>query len=376
VAVRQNPLQHIARALTMYGAGQTVADADTQLADNDKRMREATAKALSNYMDAGQAKESPYLEGMTGGQDQQDIPRQVMQASNPQNQQNAAMELARVTGQDGDVAKSILARALSGKPQTEYDTKPVFSRGQAFVIGKDGTYKLLEGITENPRAGVVIDNGPTKVLADPVTGRPISTFAQNVDPNTQAKIDAEKVVQGQKLAASANDKVAETTDSIRKEFNALPQVKNWSTVQPVLQSAREAAKVNNASADLNIIYAVAKIMDPESVVRESEMSMIVKAGSPSERLQGLFSYVVGGGRLTAEQRSQIMAEVESRAKGQESNYAATRSQYEDIAKQRGLPASQIFTTMPNAAIDRSGSAGTGAGQWKVLGPERGATGGF
>lgn len=125
-----------------------------------------------------------------------------------------------------------------------------------------------------------------------------------------------------------------TTDTaLRKEFTSLPAVKNYTTVVPIVQSLREAAGVDNAAADMNLVYGVAKIMDPESVVRESETAMVVSAGSPAQKYQGMFNYVVGGGRLTPETRAQLMNEVESRAKGHEGLYNDAVTQY-----QSGAPA--------------------------------------
>lgn len=145
-----------------------------------------------------------------------------------------------------------------------------------------------------------------------------------------------------RLAMEAGNQGNSKASELRKEFNALPQVKAYGEVQPVLQSAREAAKTNTAAADLNLIYAAAKIMDPGSVVRESETSMVVKAGSPAERLKGQFSYIVGGGRLTPEARAQLMTQIESRAGGFEAGYQNARKVYEGVASKNNIPGDQVF----------------------------------
>jgi hypothetical protein len=122
---------------------------------------------------------------------------------------------------------------------------------------------------------------------------------------------------------------------LRKEFNALPVVKNYNAVVPVIQSAREAATTDTAAADMNLVYAVAKVNDPESVVRESETAMVVASGSPAHRFLGQFNYVAGGGRLTAEQRKELMNELESRAGAHEKLYNDAVTQYQSGAPEIG-----------------------------------------
>ncbi|MBA3493115.1 MAG: hypothetical protein H0T87_03040 [Gammaproteobacteria bacterium] len=122
---------------------------------------------------------------------------------------------------------------------------------------------------------------------------------------------------------------------LRQEFNLLPEVKNYKTVIPIVQSAREAVDIDTPAADMNLVYAAAKVMDPESVVRESETEMVVKSGSPAQQWLGQWEYIKGGGRLTPATRRQLMNEVESRAKGHENLYTGTLEQYQSGAPKIG-----------------------------------------
>jgi hypothetical protein len=132
---------------------------------------------------------------------------------------------------------------------------------------------------------------------------------------------------------------------LRKEFNALPEVKNFKEVLPIIQSVQRAP--DTPAGDIDLIYGVGKIMDPNSVVREGEMTLVIKSGSPAQRLQGYVSYVQGGGRLSPGQRQELMAVMESRVQGLKSNYDAARATFETAADRQGLPKDQIF-------IDNSG----------------------
>jgi hypothetical protein len=239
--------------------------------------------------------------------------------------------------------------------------RPKYSATPQVVRGADGKVQLAQfSETEAPRVVAGMSpaeklhfggtGGMTNVGFDVYSGAPVSAgLPATVSPDAQLSsettrrgqnmVDA-RAREGNVIAAgnSASGKVAE----FRKEFNSLPQVKSYSEVQPVLQSAREAAGTDTAAADLNLVYAAAKIMDPTSVVRESETSMVVATGSPAQRFMGQFNHVAGGGRLTKETRAALMAQVESRAKGYESGYKTARKAYEGIAAKNNIPADQVF----------------------------------
>jgi hypothetical protein len=134
----------------------------------------------------------------------------------------------------------------------------------------------------------------------------------------------------------------EKPDDLRKEINALPQIKNWSLVRPAWESAERAATNNTRAGDLDIIYAVAKTVDPDSVVRESEAKMVADATSPANQFMGLWSMVAGGGRLTPAQRSELMGLVRNRAQSHWDNFENTKKTYATIASGRGFDPLQIF----------------------------------
>jgi hypothetical protein len=132
------------------------------------------------------------------------------------------------------------------------------------------------------------------------------------------------------------------TDDTRKEFMGTPAFKNWETVQRVALAARSAAKRNDKASDYDLITAVAKVVDPESVVRESEFTAWGSAQSPTERLQALAQYLSGGGVLTPSGRQKLLSVVENRAAATKKIYDATKKGYEKIAGARGLPPEELF----------------------------------
>jgi hypothetical protein len=151
---------------------------------------------------------------------------------------------------------------------------------------------------------------------------------------------------------NAGKTVFERTNTLRNDFAGLPEVKSWNVVQPLLVSARDAAKDTTGGSDLNLIYAMGKVMDPGSVVREGELQLAGNTGSFGEKLKGYYKSVAAGGNLSPAVKKDLLNQIESRAKNQQQLYTNTKTKYGEIAKQYGLNPNELFvegiTTPPTA----------------------------
>lgn len=127
------------------------------------------------------------------------------------------------------------------------------------------------------------------------------------------------------------------------DFNTLKPVKDYREVMPIISSMRDAATRNNRVADLNLIYGLAKIMDPTSVVRESEQIMVRNAQSLPEWVQGMIDAANGGSQFPPAQRQRIMQEAESRANSFKDQYEAIERQFTERAKTYGLNPKNVIT---------------------------------
>lgn len=293
---------------------------------------------------------APNLQNMgAGGPTPQNLERVSPPSPVNQYRQAAALMAAR-----GNVEAAKKYAEIADKMEEEFSTTPVVgvdpvTRQPVFSqFGKKGTRKPVEGVAPPPEI-MAVQLGDRTQLVDKLTAAPGSSFAAGISPD--ARLSADVTMRGQNMtdarsrdsnAISQGKAQIDRADGLRKEFNALPQVKSFGEVQPVIQSAREALGQDTAAADLNLIYAAAKIFDPTSVVRESETTMVVQSGSPAQRFMGQFNYVAGGGRLTPEARKQLMTQIESRARGYESGYASARKAYTSIANKQGVAPEDVF----------------------------------
>lgn len=201
------------------------------------------------------------------------------------------------------------------------------------VIGKDPFGNEQYG-WRDPRTQTVTPFTPQGSFpGQPVTitgpdGKPVA-----VPPGQDPKVFREAISKrGVEGALPASD---ESTSKLRKEVQDLPSYKNVAQAAPVYKSMLEAAGRDNRAADVNLIYGMAKIMDPGSVVREGEMTIAQAIATLPQQLRATIqSQLTGDGRLSPEVRAAIMQEARGRIGAYQSMFDQDMSMYRGIA-QRG-----------------------------------------
>lgn len=240
----------------------------------------------------------------------------------------------------------------------EYSTTPqVTLQNNVPVLaqfGKRGGIKVAEGFAPPPDTQVlnlgnrhtVIDKRTTPVGTSFDVGvGPDTVYSGNITMRGQNMTDARA---RESTAAAAGGKANELVATVRKEFNSLDEVKNFKAVVPMLESARKAP--DTPAGDLDLIYAVGKVLDPGSVVREGELSLVIKSGTPMEQFNGYVRAIgAGKGRLPPAQRAKLVAMLEGRVGELASGYQRSKALYERQARAAGLPTEQIFAEVPDAA---------------------------
>ncbi|WP_259665069.1 hypothetical protein [Rhizobium bangladeshense] len=183
----------------------------------------------------------------------------------------------------------------------------------------------------------------------------------NIDLERQ-KSDFERnkpvVVQpGETLFSPGQDRVVyqgtgykpEDVSNLRKEVQGLPSYKSYQQAAPVYQSMIDTAKTDSKASDLNLVYGLGKIMDPNSVVREGEMVMVNNTASLPDWLSGMINSVNGGQRLTPETRQAVLNEARSRMSAYRGALDNDISQYRGIIGRRGMNEADVLPTLGDIA---------------------------
>lgn len=94
--------------------------------------------------------------------------------------------------------------------------------------------------------------------------------------------------------AEAPEVDVENSIKLQKNFEGQPSMSNLQSIAPTLKSMYRSIGDPSAMADLNFIYGLAKILDPTSVVRESEAGMVIDSQGIAPQLLGRLNKMLSG----------------------------------------------------------------------------------
>jgi hypothetical protein len=165
-------------------------------------------------------------------------------------------------------------------------------------------------------------------------------------------------------------------ESFRRNYET--ESKEWRIIAPaygrVVAAYEEAVKGESSgklspAADISLVFAFMKMLDPNSVVREAEYATAENARGVPESIRAVYNKLKDGARLTASQRadfvSQAYAQVQSAANMQRERrgrYELRLNQIPNISQDAFLGNEMFVTTpVPNPfGTGTGGSTGYGA----------------
>jgi len=123
---------------------------------------------------------------------------------------------------------------------------------------------------------------------------------------------------------------------LRREFKADPVVKTFNTIDSAYKIIKSTMTSPSAAGDLAGVTKFMKLLDPESVVRESEVGMARNANGLYDRLSNYYNRITTGEVLTPDQRKDFLNTATQFYDIAREQKASVERQYSDIAKDGGL----------------------------------------
>lgn len=130
-------------------------------------------------------------------------------------------------------------------------------------------------------------------------------------------------------AKEAKDLV-ESSSKLRKEYNQLS--KDFISIRDARNRVIAAGSDPSAAGDLALIFNYMKVLDPSSVVRESEFATAENAGSVPERTRAAYNKVLRGERLSEPQRKDFLDRTERLYKPQRKSQQRLMKSYSELSK--------------------------------------------
>jgi hypothetical protein len=235
--------------------------------------------------------------------------RQAQQFAKSQdpNERETAQELIDIANMPPEARKARLMQAAIQSKAGDNAINLLFGAPKE----KEG-FTLGEGQIRYDASGNVIASGPQK------TG-PAETDKTRFDQATKLRTEVEKF-----------------TDEFRKVEDPYDRV----------NSIVGGAGKKDASADIALVYSFMKMLDPGSVVRETEFATAQNAAGVPEQLRNQYNKVLSGEFLSPEQVKSFKNQAEKIYKGAESRQKKRESQYTGLAKKYGIDPTEVIIRSP------------------------------
>lgn len=281
---------------------------------------------------------------------------QVQQMQEQQAQQKAAQEaLQRRQGYLGSVGQ-VTSPRVDAQPN-QFDPMAWIRMG-----GSPEEAKSLAGM---PRWGkpdpVKIGQGET--LLDPSTMKPIYSAPKETAPTEMARLIRERDSlpdgsplrglydsalnkqathqPGTSVSVNTGQKGFDNEIKLRSDFRSEPVYKAHQEMSSAYSQIQQSLKQGTPSGDLAGATKIMKLLDPGSVVRESELGMAMAATGLLDRAQNYANMVATGQKLTPQQRVEFQGLADALYSESVKAYNSKRDEYTGIANDYGMNPSRI-----------------------------------
>lgn len=152
-----------------------------------------------------------------------------------------------------------------------------------------------------------------------------------------------------------------TEERLRGQYNTDPTFKNASTVAAQLEAVRAASRINTPQSDMAMLFAFMKMLDPTSVVRESEYATAENARGIPESVRNVYNKALKGNFLTAQQRAGFLQQAEALAGASRQALRPIIGRFGGLARRKGVDsASVVFDPFEASSPNASGTNATQA----------------
>jgi len=140
---------------------------------------------------------------------------------------------------------------------------------------------------------------------------------------------------------AAEEKAFSRANTLRDEFTKLTG--DFRVVQGAYENIKSAAKSDSGAGDMSMLYSYVKLLDPTSVVRESEFATAAASGSFGQRVQGAVQRILTGQRLESDLKKSFLDEAKNIYRNQLRGHDTTAEQYRELSKKYGLDPDTVVT---------------------------------
>jgi hypothetical protein len=150
------------------------------------------------------------------------------------------------------------------------------------------------------------------------------------------------------VSVSTGQKGFDNTLKLRGDFRSEPVYKGFQEIESAFSQINAGLNAKSPAGDLAAATKFMKLLDPTSVVRESELSMAMQATGALDRLYNYANLVATGQKLTPTQREDFRKLGNEFYTTSYNQYNTKREEYSDIAKRNDLNVDDVVGKQPKA----------------------------
>ena len=177
---------------------------------------------------------------------------------------------------------------------------------------------------------------------------PITPYQQAALDQGQQEIDLARRGQDMDLAAQL---AAEQQKALPKASDIAGLRKEFSSASGSFSGVRDGYKrllsaPSNPAGDMSVIFGYMKMLDPTSVVRETEQATVRNAAGVPERVRNVWNRLVSGESLTPEQRTRYQQAAGALYREQFETQQQQVAGFSQIAQRAGMNPEDILQAVP------------------------------
>lgn len=157
---------------------------------------------------------------------------------------------------------------------------------------------------------------------------------------------------GTSVSVNTGQKGFDNTLKLRGDFRGEPIYKAHQEMQSAHSQIQQSLKAGSAIGDTAAATKIMKLLDPGSVVRESELGMALAATGLADRVGNFAQAILTGKTLNPQQRKDFAALADALYGESVKQYNAKRGEYQGIAERNGLNVPDVLGSESAAPAGR------------------------
>lgn len=198
---------------------------------------------------------------------------------------------------------------------------------------------------------------------DAASKRDIELYARKMGAGADAQAAAAARYREPKPTGPGGLSAGQLTSAKQFQDDYYRDSKTYVTVRNAYQQVAGAAQNPDAAGDLSLIFGYMKMLDPNSVVRETEFANAQNAAGVPDQVRNLYNRAMSGERLNPNQRKQFVGQANRIMKSAHDNQQRVRKTYGTRAEKFGIDPTMVLDDdepMPGAGAAPAAAPDGGA----------------